>query len=97
MGNAAGVRREDSTTGMFSGHDAEGEEAPAMILHNTLRTPRQVWTHETFCGISAVRQPPMPRMPWHFVIGQLVLDSAKCSNVFPFHNVSPFLFPDLFL
>ena len=31
-----------------------------------------------------------------FIIRQLTPNLAECSNVFPFHNVSPFLFPDLF-
>ena len=26
-----------------------------------------------------------------FIIGQLTPNSAKCFDVFPFHNVSPFL------
>ena len=37
------------------------------------------------------------RWLWHFfIIGQLTPNLAECSDAFPFHNVSPFLFPDLF-
>ena len=31
-----------------------------------------------------------------FIIRQLMPNSAECSDVFPFHNVLPFLFPELF-